>query len=43
MDIWQLKKLVISDTYLLPLQSDIVINVQGYTKLAVLNAVLFFY
>ena len=42
-DIRKLNDLVIPDAYLLPFQSEIIANVQGYTNLAVLNAALFFY
>lgn len=41
-DIRKLNDLVIPDTYALPLQSDIIASIQGCTKLAVLDAVLFF-
>ena len=43
MDIWKLNDLVILDAYPLPLQSEIISNVQGYTNLAVLDATSFFY
>ena len=42
-DIRKLNDLVIPDTYPLPLQSEIIANVQGYTNLAVLNVASFFY
>lgn len=43
MDIRKLNDLVIPDAYPLPLQSEIISNVQGYTNLAVLDAASFFY
>lgn len=43
MDIRKLNDLVIPNAYSLPLQSDIISNVQGYTNLAILNVALFFY
>lgn len=42
-DIRRLNELVVSDAYPLPLQADIIANVQGCTHLAVLDAALFFY
>lgn len=42
-DIRTLNKLVLPDSYPLPLQSEIIANVQGCTNLAVLDAVSFFY
>lgn len=42
-DIRKLNDLVLPDSYPLPLQSKIIANVQGYTNLAVLDAVSFFY
>ena len=42
-DIRKLNDLVIPNTYPLPLQSEIIANVQGYTNLAVLDAASFFY
>lgn len=42
-DIWKLNNLIILDAYLLPLQLEIVTNIQGYTNLAVLDAASFFY
>lgn len=42
-DIKKLNKLVILDTYLLPLQSEIIANVQKCTNLTVLNVASFFY
>ena len=42
-DIQKLNDLVIPNTYPLPLQSEIIANVRGYTNLAVLDAALFFY
>lgn len=42
-DIRRLNDLVVPDTYLLPLQSDIIANVGGCTHLAVLDAASFFY
>ena len=42
-DIRKLNDLVIPNAYPLPLQSEIIANVQGYTNLAVLNTVSFFY
>ena len=42
-DIQKLNNLMLPNFYLLPLQSEIIANVQGYTNLAVLNAALFFY
>lgn len=35
--------MVVPDLYFLPLQSEIIANVQGYTNLAVLDAASFFY
>lgn len=43
MDIQKLNDLVIPNAYPLPLQSEIIANVQGYTNLAVLDAASFFY
>lgn len=43
MDIRKLNHLVLPDSYPLPLQSEIITNVQGYTNLAVLDAASFFY
>ena len=42
-DLRKLNDLVLLDFYPLPLQSEIIANVQGYTNLAVLNAASFFY
>lgn len=42
-DIRKLNNLVILNTYLFLLQSEIIINVQGYTNLTMLDAALFFY
>lgn len=42
-DIWKVNKLVLADSYLLPLQSEIIAHVQECTNLAVLDAALFFY
>ena len=42
-DIRKLNNLVIPDSYPLPLQSEIIANVQGCTNLAVLDAASFFY
>ena len=42
-DIRKLNNLDIPNAYPLPLQSEILSNVQGYTNLAVLDAALFFY
>lgn len=42
-DIRKLNDLVIPNAYPLPLQSEIIANVQGYTNLAVLDAASFFY
>lgn len=42
-DIRKLNKLVLPDSYPLPLQSEIIGNVQGCTNLAVLDAASFFY
>lgn len=42
-DICKLNELVILDAYPLPLQSDIIASVQGYTNFAVLDAASFFY
>lgn len=42
-DIRKLNNLVIPNAYPLPLQSEIIFNVQGYTYLAVLDAASFFY
>ncbi len=42
-DIRKLNDLVIPDAYPLPLHSEIIANVQGYTNLAVLNTASFFY
>lgn len=41
-DIRKLNNLVILDGYSLPLQSEIIANIQGYTNLAVLNIASFF-
>ena len=43
MDIRKLNDLVLSDSYPLPLQSEIIANVQGCTNLAVLDTASFFY
>ena len=43
MDIRKLNDLVIPNVYPLPLQSEIIANVQGYINLAVLDVVSFFY
>lgn len=43
MDIRKLNKLVLSDSYPLLLQSEIITNVQNCTNLAILNIALFFY
>lgn len=43
MDIRKLNNLKLPDAYLLPLQSEIIANVQGYTNLVVLDAASFFY
>lgn len=42
-DIRKLNEMVFPDSYLLPLQSEIIANVQRYTKLALFDAVSFFY
>ncbi len=42
-DIQKLNEMVLPDSYLLPLQSKIIANVQRYTNLTVLDIVLFFY
>ena len=42
-DIRKLNDMVLSDSYPLPLQSEIIANVQGCTNLAILDAVSFFY
>ncbi len=42
-DIRKLNDLVLPDSYPLPLQSEIIANVQGCTNLAVLNTASFFY
>lgn len=42
-DIQKLNEMVLPDSYLLPLQSEIIANVQGYTNLVVLDAASFFY
>lgn len=42
-DIRKLNNLVVPDLYLLPLQSEIIANVQSCTHLAVLDVALFFY
>lgn len=42
-DIRKLNELVIPDAYPLPLQSEIIVNVQVYPNLALLNAAAFFY
>lgn len=42
-DIQKLNDLVVPDSYPLPLQSEIIANVQGCTHLVVLDAVSFFY
>ena len=42
-DIRKLNDLVLPDSYPLPLQSEIIANVQGCTNLAVLDAASFFY
>ena len=43
MDIRKLNDLMLPDSYPLPLQSEIIANVQGCTNLAVLDAASFFY
>ena len=42
-DIWKLNEMVLPDSYLLPLQSEIIANIQRCTNLAVLDTALFFY
>ena len=42
-DIRKFNKIVLFDSYPLPLQSNIIANVQGCTHLAVLDAASFFY
>lgn len=42
-DIRKLNKLVLPNSYLLPLQSKIIANMQDYINLAVFDAVSFFY
>lgn len=42
-DIFKLNNLMLPNSYPLPLQSEIIANVQGYTNLAVLDAASFFY
>lgn len=42
-DIRKLNEMVLPDLYPLPLQSEIIANVQGCTNLAVLDAASFFY
>lgn len=42
-DIWKLNELVLPDSYLLPLESEIIANVQGYINLTVLDTASFFY
>lgn len=42
-DIRKLNEMVLSDSYPLPLQSEIIANVQGCTNLAVLDVASFFY
>lgn len=42
-DILKLNDLVLSDSYLLSLQSKIIANVQVYTNLTVFDAASFFY
>lgn len=42
-DIWKLNEMVLPNSYPLPLQSEIIANVQGCTNLAVLDAASFFY
>ncbi len=42
-DIHKLNELVLLDSYPLPLQSEIIANVQGCTNLAVLDVASFFY
>ena len=42
-DIRKLNDMVIPDSYSLPLQSEIIANVHGYSNLAVLDAASFFY
>lgn len=42
-DIWKINDLVIPDAYSLPLQSEIIVNIQRYTNLAVLNEASIFY
>lgn len=42
-DITKLNKLVVSDSYVLTLQANIITSVQGYTNLAIFDTVFFFY
>lgn len=42
-DIQKLNKMILFDFYSLPLQLEIIENVQGCTNLAILDATLFFY
>ncbi len=42
-NIRKLNELVLPNSYPLPLQAEIIANVQGYTNLAVLDAASFFY
>lgn len=42
-DIQKLNKMVLSDSYPLPLQSEIIANIQGCINLAILDAASFFY
>lgn len=42
-DIKKLNKLIILDSYPLPLQTDIITSVQGCTNLAILDTAFFFY
>lgn len=42
-DIRKLNEMVLPDSYPLPLQSEIIANIQGCTNLAILDAVSFFY
>lgn len=42
-DIQKLNNMVFPDSYSLPLQSEIITNIQRYTNLAVLDAAFFFY
>lgn len=42
-DIQKLYKMIFFDSDFLPLQSEIIANVQRYTNLAIMNATFFFY